>query len=160
MHHFFLDFFTPLHITILKYFVVNHIHVDKERIIEGELRCEKLRQHLENSNASKSVFLSEDGSGILQKVVYDSRSNQMIGIVLPINKDNGMPQIMTFKAESAEKMKEYLEKPLSKLVYIVVAQPLKEGVPPFILQLYGTDNKFDRNTVSKRWEHTVHELKK
>lgn len=83
----------------------------------------------------------------------------MIGLVLPI-KENGMPQIMTFKAESAEKMKEHMNKPLSTLVYIVVAQPLKKKTPPFILQIFGTDNKFNKNSVLKRWEHTIGELKK
>lgn len=84
----------------------------------------------------------------------------MIGLVLPINKTNGMPQLKTFIAESAEKMKEYLERPLSTLVYIVAAQPLKEKTPPFILQIFGTDNKFDKNVVGKRWEYTMDELKK
>lgn len=107
-----------------------------------------------------SVCLSEDASGILKKVVYDSKSNRMIGLVLPMNEKNGMPQIKTFIAESAEKMKEYLERPLSSLVYIVAAQPLKEKTPPFILQIYGTDNKFNKRAVSKRWEYTIYELKK
>lgn len=71
-----------------------------------------------------------------------------------------MPQIMSFKAESADKMKEYLGRPLSNLVYIVVAQPLKEKTPPYILQIFGTDNKFKNTDVSKRWEHTISELKK
>lgn len=141
-------------------FSVNRIHTDKERITEGELRINELRQYLENLNVPKTIFLSEDASGVLKRVVYDSRSNQMIGIVLPLNEKNGIPMIMTFKAESAEKMKEYLGKPLSSLVYIVVAQPLKEKAPPFIIQIFGTDNKFDKNDVSKRWQHTIKELAK
>lgn len=88
-------------------------------MIEGELRCSQLKQYLENSGASKSVFLSEDASGILKKVAYDSRTNQMIGLVLPINKKDGMPQVMSFKADSFDNMKEYLARPLSTLVYIV-----------------------------------------
>lgn len=146
--------------TFLKFFSANHINTDKERIIEGELRCKQLAQYLEDSNVPKSIFLSKDASGILKKIVYDSRSDQMIGLVLPINKKNGMLQTMTFRAESAERMKEYLGRPLSTLVYIVVAQPLKEKTPPFILQIFGTDNKFNANDVSKRWAHTIDELKK
>lgn len=141
-------------------FIVNKILEKKERIIEGELRCKQLSQYLQNSNAPKSVFLSEDASGILKKVVYDSESDQMVGLVLPISKENGMPQTLNFVAETAEKMEEHLKEPLSTLVYIVVAQPLKENTPPFILQIYGTDNKFDKDDVAKRWNHTVEELKK
>lgn len=92
--------------------------------------------------------------------VYDSQTDQMIGLVLPINKTNGMPQVMTFKAESAEKIKEYLERPSSTLVYIVVAQILKENASPFILQIFGTDNKFNKHDVSNRWAYTINELKK
>lgn len=139
---------------------MNRINTEKVRIIEGELRIKELLQHLENLNAPMSVFLSEDASGILKRVYYDSRTNQMIGIVLPLNERNGMPQTITFKAESAEKMKEYLGKPLSTLVYIVAAQPIKEKAPPFIVQIFGTNNKFKADDVSKRWEHTIHELKK
>lgn len=84
----------------------------------------------------------------------------MIGLVLPMKERNGMPQMKTFIAESAEKMKEYLERPQSTLVYIIAVQPLKEKTPPFILQVFGTDNKFDKNVISKRWEYTINELKK
>lgn len=139
---------------------MNRIYTDKERIIEGELRCKQLVQHIENCNAPKSIFLSEDASGIVQRIVYDSRSNQLIGIVLPLDEKNGMPLIMTFKADTAEKMKEYMGRPLSTLVYIVVAQPLKEKTPPFILQMFGTDNRFNKNNVLQRWRHTIDELKK
>lgn len=142
------------------YVSVNRIYIHKERITEGELRCKQLLEYLEKSNASKSVFLSEDASGIVKRVVYDSKSNQMIGLVLPMNEKNGMPQVKTFIAESAEKMKEYLRGPESTLVYIVAAQPLKDKTPPFILQIFGTNNKFDMSVVSKRWKYTIDELKK
>lgn len=126
----------------------------------GELRCEALLHHLERSNAPKAVFLSEDGSGILQKVVYDSTSNQLIGIVLPLNEKNGMPIIMSFKAESVESMKKYMEEPRSSLVYIVVAQTMNEKASRFILHIFGTDNKFTTTSVLKRWIHTENELKR
>lgn len=141
-------------------FLVNHIHKYKERVIEGELRCEQLRKYLVSIGAPMSVFLCEDASGIVKRIAYDSHSNLMIGIVLTMNENTGMPHLMEFKAESAEKMKEYMDKPQSGLVYIVVAQPLKEKAPPFILQIYGTDNKFDKSSVLKRWNYTENELKK
>lgn len=48
----------------------------------------------------------------------------------------------------------------STLVYIIMAVPLKEGVAPFILQLFGTDNKFKTIDVIKRWNHTIELLKR
>lgn len=94
---------------------------------------------------------------MVKRVAYDSKSNDIIGLVLLFNKKNGMPQTKTFIAESAEIIKEHLQKPLSTHVYIITAQPLKEKAGPFILQIFGTDNKFDK---SKRWDYTINELKK
>lgn len=136
--------------------IFNH----KERLIEGELRCQQLVEHLERTNSPKSIFLSEDGSGIIQKVVYDSHTDQLIGLVLPLQEENGMPIMCSFKAESAEMIKRHLEQPKSTLVYIVVAQPLGPSKVPFILQIFGTDNKFQTPDVLKRWMHTEHELKR
>lgn len=133
-----------------EYFLVNRIQSNKEIITEGELRSKELLEYLEKSNATQTVFLSEDASGILKRVCYDSKSNQMIGLALPINEKNGIPQSKTFIAESAAKMRKYLEEPQSSLVYVMVAQPLQENIAPFILQIYGENNKFDKNSVSKR----------
>lgn len=142
------------------YTIMKHIYMDKDMIIEGALRCEQLAKHLELTNSPKSVFISEDGSGIVQKVTYDSRTNQMIGLVLPFNEIDGMPRQFSFKATSEESIRKYMEQPQSTLVYIIVAQPLKKGAPPFILQMFGTNNKFEAGHILKRWRHTVSELKK
>lgn len=128
--------------------------------MEGELRCKELALYLEKTNSAKTIFLSEDASGIVKKIVYDSHSNQLIGLVLPIDKKNGMPITCTFKAESAELIRQHLQQPQSSLVYIVVAQPLKKNTAPFILQIYGTDNRFKTEDVLKRWIHTEKELKR
>lgn len=139
---------------------MKHIHAEKERIIEGELRCEQLSKHLEMTKSPRAVFLSEDGSGVIQKVVYDSHTNQMIGLVLPFNETNGMPRSFSFIAKSEEDMRNYMKLPQSTLVYIVVAQPLQRNSPSFILQIFGTNNKFESGHVLKRWKHIVNELKK
>lgn len=136
------------------YILVNNIHEDKKRIIEGELRCQELVTHLEPSKYSKSVFLSEYASGVVHKVVFDSRSNQLVGLVLPLNQKNGMPQLFSFKADSAEDIEKYMKLPQSKLVYIIVAQPLVKNAIPFIIQIFGTNNQFKSTNVLKRWDHT------
>lgn len=145
-------------LNIFYQFSENRIH--NQKIIEGELRCKQLEQHLERTRSPKAVFLSEDASGVVKNVVYDSHSNQLVGLVLPTNDSDGMPKLWTFKAESAELIENYMEQPESTLVYIVVAQPLKKGAPSFILQIYSTDNKFETSSVLKRWVHTEKELKK
>lgn len=139
---------------------VNHIHKDKQRVIEGKLRCSELVDHLERTDSPKSVFLSEDGSGVVKKVVYDVHSNQLIGLVLPFNNLNGMPKIFSFEPQSAEDIEKFIQLPQSTLVYIIVAQSLKVGVPPFILHIYGTDNTFETVDVLRRWTFTISELEK
>lgn len=139
---------------------VNSISKRKEIVIEGELRCKQLVDYLEQSNYPKSVFLSEDASGVVKKVVYDSRTNQLVGLVLPFDSMNGMPQLFAFSVESAEEIKKFMELPTSHLIYIIVAEPLHKKARPFILQLFGTNNKFTAYDVLKRWQYTESELKK
>lgn len=114
---------------------------------------------MEKTNSPKSVFLSEDGSGVIKKNFYDARSNQLVGLVLPFNETNGMPKLFSFEAKTAADIEKYVQLPQSHLVYIICAQPIKRNVAPFILQIFGTDNKFNSDNVMKRWNHTVSELK-
>lgn len=141
------------------FFIVNRMIHDKEKILEGELRCESLLNYLEATKAPRKIFASEDASGIVSKIVYDSRNNQLIGLVSPLN-ENGMPLINSFRADSAERIKELLTLPKSSLIYAVVAQPIKPKVPPYILQIFGTNNKFTAHDVLKRWTFTENELKR
>lgn len=51
------------------------------------------------------------------------------------------------------------ENSMSTLVYLVLAQPImNKKVPPFILQVFGTDNIFQTQDVIFRWQHTRDEL--
>lgn len=63
-------------------------------------------------------------------------------------------------ATSKEEIEKCMELPHSSLAYIVVAQPLKKGASPFILHIFGTNNKFKALDVVNRWEYIENELKK
>lgn len=129
-------------------------------MIEGKLRCEELRAYLEKTQCPRCVVLSEDASGLVQRVSYDVHSNLLVGLVLPFNSTNGMPKLFAFEAKSAEEIEKFLKMDQSTLVYIVVAQPLVCGVAPFILQVFGTNNIFKTSDVLKRWAFTETELNK
>lgn len=118
-----------------------------------------MAKHLEDINSPKSVFISEDGSGVIQKIIYDVNSNQLVGLVLPFDA-NGMPKMFSFEAKSAQDIERFMQMPQSTLVYIVVAQPLDAIASPFILQIFGTNNKFETVDVLRRWVYTEAELKK
>lgn len=133
---------------------------DKIVQIEGQLRCQELCTHLERIGAPKIVFLSEDASGIVQNVVFDVKTNQLIGLVAPLQPKNGCPKMFSYLATSEDEIKRCMELPESSNVYMIAAQPLQKHAPPFILQLFGTDNKFTSENVRARWFYIVSELKK
>lgn len=130
------------------------------KITEGSLRCTELKSYLQKIDAPLTVWLSEDASGIVQRVVYDVSSNKLIGLSLPINEFTGIPICSTYLATSLSAIESHMQKPKSSLVYIVMAQPVKVNSPPFLLQIFGTDNKFSYLDVTNRWKHTIAELKK
>lgn len=136
---------------------MKHIHTHKKKITEGSLRCEELVSYLDSTNSPRVVWLAEDGTGIIQKIVYDTASNQLIGIVLPTSK-NGMPITLAFTVKTMDEIEEYMKKQISTIAYIVMAQPIKQGVPPFLLQIFGSDNKFKSSEVMNRWQYTKSEL--
>lgn len=141
-------------------FLVSYINKKKERITEGELRCEELEKYLTKVKAPKTIWLAEDSSGILSKVTYDSVTNQMVGLVLPIHQETGIPIKYSFTPKSSRDIEEYCKRPKSTLVHIVTAQPLKPNTPPFILQIFGINNKHTSRDIERRWAHTKNELLK
>lgn len=71
-----------------------------------------------------------------------------------------MPICHTFTAKSAQEIAGHMNKPISTHVYIFMAQSLKENIPPFLLLMFGTDNKFKTLSVLQRWNFIQKELKK
>lgn len=129
-------------------------------MIEGELRCAELLEYLEKLNLPKCVWLSEDGTGINSKIEYDKLSDQIVGLVLPTNKTTGMPETLSFLANSFEDIEAHCKKKMSTLLYAVLAQPLQPGIPPFVLTIFGTDNTFETVDVVRRWAYITEELEK
>lgn len=127
---------------------------------EGGLRCEELKEFLQSIGAPMVVWLSEDGSGIVPRAVYDMHSNKLVGINLPINELTGMPITSAYLARNLSEISSHMKNPLSTLVYIIMAQPIMPKCPPFVLQLFGTNNKFTTQNVLDRWTYTVEELQK
>lgn len=139
---------------------MKYIQEKKIKVTEGELRSNELKAYLEKIGSPNVVWLSEDGSGVIQRASYDVGSNKLVGLLLPIDNVTGMPISMTFVARSLKDIEEHMKAPLSKLVYVVMAQPVKSNSPPFVLQLFGTTNKFLSLDVRNRWKYTVAELKR
>lgn len=147
-------------IPFLLAFLVRNINKTQSKIVEGKLRCRELCDYLTQRKADLEVWISEDGSGIVAKTQYDATHDELVGMTLKIDEKTGCPQKFVSTARDAEEIKKYMTFKKSKLVYIVLAVPINEEIPPFILQLFGTNNKFKTASVVRRWIHTIKELEK
>lgn len=136
------------------------INENKTPIVEGQLRAKELSEYLDRMKTVKHIWLSEDATAILMKVDYDPSTNQLIGIVLPNDKTTGCPKPFTFMATDAETIKRHLMREKSTVIYVVMAQPIDETIPPFVLQMSGSNNRFNSHDVIKRWNYTKNELEK
>lgn len=137
---------------------MSYVQKRKQKIIEGNLRCKELSDYLEEIKAPRKVWINEDASGIVSQVTYDPSTNQLVGLVLPLDK-NGMPIPFSFTPNSVDEIKNQMkDNSRSTLVYLILAQPLKDNSAPFILAIYGTDNKFKSNDVLQRWHHIKDQL--
>lgn len=85
-------------------FIERYISQNKPKITEGQLRCQELNAYLDGLALHKCVWLSEDATGIVAKVEFDPKTNQMVGLVLPINPTTGMPEAFTFLARNVDEI--------------------------------------------------------
>lgn len=123
-----------------------------ESVLEGEFRFEQLRQYLEEKSLPKVVWISEDGTRVTGKIQYDTRNNQISGFSLPFN-NHGVPICGSFPAESSEQIQDYFaSNTIANYAYVIMAQPLHEGVAAFCLSFFGSDNRFKADQVLQRWQ--------
>lgn len=90
--------------------------MNTERHLQKNKQTKKeLNEHLVRINSPKVVFISEDGSGVVRRTVYDSNSNQLVGLVLPLQPTNGCPKTFSYIATSEEEIRKNMELPQSSL---------------------------------------------
>lgn len=139
---------------------VRVVDTHKCRVIEGKLRSGELARYLNDLKTVKRVWIAEDATMITSKVNYDPATDQLVGLTAPIDQSNGSPFPLSFPASNENTIRGHLEQPRSRYAYLVMAQPLDENVPPYVLQLFGTNNSFKSEEVLKRWEFIRLELEK
>lgn len=66
----------------------------------------------------------------------------------------------SFIAKDADTIKDLINEPTSRMIYVILAQALDERVPPFVLQIFGTNNSFTAREVVCRWNFTKTELQR
>lgn len=120
-------------------------------VCEGVLRCHELLSYLENRNLPLVVSISEDATRISGRIQYDSKSNEIIGFVLPIHQKTGMPIPHSFPAKNANQIFQHFNggTPVAHFVNVIMAQPLAD-VPAFCLMIYGSNSKYTAEHVINR----------
>lgn len=136
-----------------------YIHRSDHRVVEGVLRCQELLTYLKERNLPLWVSLSEDATRVENRIQYDGRTFQVIGLVLPTNESNGMPIPFSYKGRNATEILQYFSRriPVAHFVNTIIAQPLADA-PSFCILIFGSDNKYKAMTVAKRWEYISKEL--
>lgn len=120
---------------------------------EDDLRIEELSIYLDLKKYPNKVWIEEDQTRIKGRIEYWSKTNQVVGFVLPIT-ENGLPAKNCFLATSASTIKDFiLNNAMSTYVNVLVAQPMQDGAYPFCIASYGTINRFDTRQVLNRWDH-------
>lgn len=128
-------------------------------LIESQLRSQGLLTHLKLRKLPLIVSLSEDATRIVGRPQYDSKTNQILGFVAPID-ENGMPIPFSFSANNADEIiKHFSGAETAHYVNVVMAQPLCENASPYCLLLYATNSKFTAGDVIKRWNFIKNEFK-
>lgn len=133
----------------------------KSNITEGALRDTELLSYLKSKKLPKYVSLSEDATNVTGMLEYSPDSNQIVGLVLPLNKDNAMPEPLSYAAISASAIDTIMVDRsvlISNMLNVVMAQPLALNVPAFCLMVYGGNAKFTAEDVKKRWACIVNRL--
>ncbi|KAE8742559.1 hypothetical protein FOCC_FOCC011911 [Frankliniella occidentalis] len=109
-------------------------------VVGGEFRFAELKDFLVKNYLPRKVWISEDGTRIVQKFSYDVATNQIIGPVLPLTQ-NGISMLNSFPATSATVIAHHFEKGVpASSAYAILVQPVRDGAPSFCLALFGTDN--------------------
>ncbi|KAK3926414.1 Endopolyphosphatase [Frankliniella fusca] len=133
---------------------------EAERILTQTLLLKELKNFLVSHNLPVKVCISENGTRIQQKFLYDQTTNQIIGPVLPLA-NKGVTITCSFPAISAAAIAAHLKRSnLSSSAYAFMAQPLRKGAPSFCLCLFGTDNRFSAQHTFRRWSFIREELSK
>lgn len=139
-----------------------YIHRLEHAVIEGELRSNGLVNYLNERNQKLFVVISEDATRVENRIQFDSRLNQLIGLVLPTNELSGMPVPFAYQAGTANEILQHLSNggQTASFVNTIMAQPIgnTNNAAPFCLSVFGTDGRYTSENVSRRWKYASEEL--
>lgn len=141
--------------------VNRYIMRTNRKMHEGVLRITELSNYLDQRSLPRIIALSEDATRITGTVQYHSKSNEILGLVLPTNSITGMPVPHSYPAKDLKQICEYFQNkiPVANFVNVIMAQPMAHA-PAFCLLLFGSNSKYTAENVAARWHFITTELKR
>ena len=130
------------------------ISSSNSKITEAEFRFDQLHKYFDNLNVLYA-FGSEDATGVIKKIKYDSRTNTFNGFPAPL--DRGVPIKEYYQTDSYDTLKFWFNSmDKASLLNVHMIQPVKSSntttIPsPFLLSAYGIDSTATANDVLHRW---------
>lgn len=108
--------------------------------------------HLKNFDAMDAlIVLGQDDTSLVSRIEHRVDGDQLIGFVSPFSSETGLPLVGYFKARSMSLVLETFKKQKkAQSVHAIMAIPLSNKAPPFVLCIYGTDTKITASIVQKR----------
>jgi len=101
------------------------------------------------------IFYNILGTGVVQRIKYDTHTNSFIGFATPLS--GGVPLPCHFKTDSLSELKLWIDNvekaPLLNIHCIQAIPPPNQAVAPpsFVLAGYGTSSKYTSLDILKRW---------
>lgn len=127
----------------------------EEPIVEGQLQTKQVSENLERLKLSKYIWISVDETKIQPAITYDSRSDSIMGLKLPVDV-NQMPVPDFYKFKNVTETIENLEKyPKSSYASLMLATTLDRNSQSFTLMLTGTDLKETGEMQFTRWNYVA-----
>lgn len=131
--------------------IQRYLKANSDQIEEGRLMTNELKWYLQRNGYPMDVCWSEDATRISGGVEYKSSSDQLTGLVAPLD-EHGMPYTKAFQCSSPCMVITHLKNnAIGRNVQLCMAQPLAENAAPFCVQYFCTDNKFSSNDVCRKW---------
>lgn len=129
------------------------------KIIEGQFRFDEL-QHYLNELGTEFGFVSEDCTGVVQKIIYNEITKSFIGFSTPLS--NGIPRINHFQTDSLEELETWFSTvDKASLLNVHMFQPVSSShpnsSPAFLLGAYGVNNQCTSIEILKRWNYIYDE---
>ena len=128
------------------------------RIEEGEFRYNLMSDYL-TSQKTDLIFIAEDCTVVVLRVIYDVKANTFIGFTPRL--ENGLPQVNSFSTESFCKLENWFNTlTKSRFLNLQMIQPINlNNVPSssFFLAAYGSDNTFNTKDILLKWMNIVNQ---